>query len=132
MSQSLLVTDGDCGFCQRSANWLIKHFPGDWQNQPSQNLNPMKLSEFGLDSNNVAKQVWYLVPKVNVPINSIEYKKFGGAKAVGKLLLDQPKFYIKPFAIFIFLPPFSFVANWCYLWVAKNRGRFGKSDSCES
>lgn len=138
---SLLVTDGDCGFCQNSAKWLERYFPGAWINQPSQKLN---LANFNLLNSEVEQQVWYLVPKkilkssktknqfVNDDVTSDTYQKYGGAKAVAKLLLDQPKKYIKPFALLAFLPLFDRVAQMVYLLVARNRGsisRFTKKNS---
>ena len=78
-SPSLLITDGDCEFCQLSAAWLIKNFPGNWLNQPSQNSN---LADLRLTKEEVAKQVWYLIPFENT------WKKYGGAKAIFKLLLQ--------------------------------------------
>ena len=138
---SLLVTDGDCGFCQNSAKWLERHFPGTWINQPSQKLN---LANFNLLKSEVEQQVWYLVPKkisktsktknqfVNDDLTNDTYQKYGGAKAVAKLLLDQPKKYIKPFALLAFLPLFDRVAQMVYLLVARNRGsisRFTKKNS---
>lgn len=111
---SLLTTDGDCTFCQRSASWLARHFPGEWINQPSQKSN---LSELGLTESEVAKQVWYLKQVGDLWI------KAGGAKAIAKLLLDQPKLYIKPFAYLMLVPGLSLVAQGVYLLVAKNRSR---------
>jgi len=113
-SPSLLITDGDCEFCQLSAAWLIKKFPGNWLNQPSQNSN---LADLGLTKEEVTKQVWYLIPIQNT------WEKYGGAKAIFKLLLQQPKIYIKPFAIFFLLPGPIHIAQAVYMWVTRNRAK---------
>ena len=110
----LLITDGECQFCQLSASWLARHFPGDWINQPSQKSD---LSELGLTKAQVDKQVWYLTYREGA------WQKSGGAKAIAKLLLDQPKRYIKPFALLMLTPGFSGIAQFSYLLVAKNRSK---------
>lgn len=110
----LLITDGECQFCQLSAAWLARHFPGEWINQPSQKTD---LSKLGLTKAQVNKQVWYLTFEDGIWI------KTGGAKAIGKLLLNQPKRFIKPFALLIFAPGFSHIAQLVYLLVAKNRSK---------
>lgn len=110
----LLITDGECEFCQLSATWLARHFPGEWINQPSQTAN---LSELGLTKAEVDKQVWYLILKNG------HWQKSGGAKAISKLLINQPKKYIKPFAYLMLAPGFAVYAQFVYLLVAKNRGK---------
>ena len=111
---SLIITDGDCEFCQLSAAWLQRNFPGDWINQPSQSAD---LDLLGLTKAEVAKQVWYLRPKAG------SWQKFGGAQAVFKLLLDQPKKYIKPIALLFLIPGPNWIAQAAYIWVTKNRHR---------
>lgn len=113
-SPSLLITDGDCEFCQLSALWLMHNFPGNWLNQPSQNSN---LDKLGLTNEEVAKQVWYLIPEENT------WKKYGGAKAIFKLLLQQPKIYIKPFAFFLMFPGPIHILQGVYMWVTRNRSK---------
>lgn len=111
---SLIITDGDCEFCQLSATWLQRNFPGDWINQPSQSAD---LELLGLTNAEIAKQVWYLRPKAG------SWQKYGGAKAVFKLLLDQPKNYIKPIAFLFLIPGPNWIAQASYIWVTKNRHR---------
>ena len=111
---ALLITDGDCEFCQLSAAWLSRNFPGNWSNQPSKNLD---INSLGLSQEDVAKQVWYLVPANN------SWLHYGGAEAVLRLLLQQPKLLIKPFAYLFTLPGFNFIAQTIYIWVTKNRHR---------
>lgn len=122
MQNSCLITDGDCGFCQRSANFLAKNFPGDWINLASQSIN---LADYGLTQFEADSQVWFVVPTAD------GFQKFGGAQAVGKLLLTQNKFYIKPLAALAFLPITSRIAKWIYQWIARNRQRFSPpTESC--
>ena len=113
-SKDLLVTDGECSFCQNAARWLAKKFPGNWENLPN---NTIDISEYGLTKTEADHQVWYLIP------NSNGYRKYGGAKAIAKLLLQQRKKWIKPFAILIFLPVISQISQVIYRLVANNRGK---------
>ncbi len=110
----LLITDGECGFCQLSAAWLARHFPGEWINQPSQKSD---LPQLGLTKAQVDKQVWYLT------FSDGNWIKSGGAKAISKLLIDQPKKYIKPIAYLMLAPGFSSIAQFVYWLVAKNRSK---------
>ena len=110
----LLITDGECSFCQLSAAWLARHFPGEWINQPSQKSD---LSQLGLTKAQVDKQVWYLT------FSGGTWSKSGGAKAIAKLLINQPKKYIKPIAYLMLVPGISAIAQFAYLLVAKNRSK---------
>ena len=115
--KKLLITDGDCEFCQLSAAWLRKHFDGDWVNQPNQNLD---LSKYGLTKFEVDKQLWFLIEDPNQPTG---WRKYGGAMAITRFMLKQPKLYIKPFATIFLLPGFKQLAQFIYLLIAKNRGK---------
>ena len=115
--KKLLITDGDCEFCQLSAAWLRRHFNGDWVNQQSQTL---ELEKFGLIKTEVDKQLWFLVEDSN---ETSGWRKYGGAMAITRFMLSQPKFYIKPFASLFLLPGLRHVAQLIYLAIAKNRGR---------
>ncbi len=121
--KTLLVTDGDCGFCQASATFLQKHFAGNWVNQPSQSFD---YTTVGLTAEDVAKQVWFVRDSGDVD------EKWGGAQAVAKLLLEQRRVWIKPLAVLAFVPGFREIAQWLYRVVSRNRGKLpGASSSCE-
>ncbi len=114
--QPQLVTDGNCGFCQNSAEWLQRHFPGDWVNAPHQS---MYLERIGITEGQANSKVWYITD------NGEQLKRYGGAQAVAKLLLDQPKSWIKPFAALGFVPVTKQIAELLYVLIAKNRQYFG-------
>ncbi|MEY3407545.1 MAG: DCC1-like thiol-disulfide oxidoreductase, partial [Actinomycetota bacterium] len=60
-----------------------------------------------------------------------EIQKWGGAQAVGKLLLIQPKLWIKPLAILAFVPVFKQIADVLYKLISRYRGRLpGATDAC--
>ena len=120
---ALLITDGDCGFCQNSAAILLRHFPGEWQNQPSQTVDYAK---YGLTEADVQSRVWFVQP------DGDSVRKWGGAAAVARLLLTQPKFWIKPLAALAFVPVFKQIADLLYKVISRNRGRLpGASATCE-
>lgn len=55
--QRQLVTDGNCAFCQASAEWLVRHFPGDWVNAPNQSID---LRLIGINEAEANSKVWYI------------------------------------------------------------------------
>ena len=114
-----LVTDGNCGFCQASATWLSKHFPGDWINTPNQTID---LQLIGISQEQAMSKVWYVTG------TGKEVKKYGGSQAVAKLLLEQPKKWIKPFALLAFVPLMKQIAVLLYFLIARNRKHLG---TCE-
>ena len=115
-----LVTDGNCGFCQASAKWLQRHFPGEWVNTPNQSID---LKHIGITELQANSKVWYVTG------SSEDLKRFSGSQAVAKLLLDQPKKWIKPLAALAFVPVTKQIAELLYVLIAKNRKHFG---TCES
>lgn len=120
---ALLITDGECGFCQNSAELLARYFAGDWLNQPSQNVDYKK---YGLTEQDVLDRVWF------IQFDGDSIRKWGGAQAVAKLLLSQPKFWIKPIAVLAFVPVFRQMADLLYKIISKNRGKLpGASAACE-
>ena len=117
---SQLVTDGKCGFCQASASWLQQHFPGDWTNTPNQSID---LSSIWISESQANSKVWYITQ------NGTHLKQYSGAQAVAKLLLEQPKIWIKPIAVFAFIPITKQLAELIYFFISKNRKYLG---TCEN
>lgn len=111
-----LVTDGDCGFCQASAQWLQRHFPGDWVNTPNQSID---LKPIGITEEQANSKVWYITG------TGEELKRYSGSQAVAKLLLDQPKKWIKPLAVLAFVPITKQIAEVLYVAISKNRKHIG-------
>ena len=115
-----LVTDGNCGFCQASAKWLLHHFPGDWVNTPNHSVD---LEAIGITEAEANSKVWYIGG------SGEHLKRYGGSQAVAKLLLDQPKAWIKPLAALAFVPIAKQIAELLYLLISKNRKYLG---TCET
>ena len=68
----------------------------------------------------VDKQLWFLIEDTSEPTG---WHKYGGAMAITRFMLAQPKFYVKPFASILLLPGFKQLAQFFYLLIAKNRGK---------
>ena len=115
-----LVTDGNCAFCQACAEWLLRHFPGDWVNTPNQFID---LKLIGISELQAESKVWYITG------NGEDLNRYSGSQAVAKLLLDQPKKWIKPLAVLAFLPITKQIADLIYFLISKNRKYFG---TCET
>ena len=121
-TKSLLVIDGDCGFCQTSAKYVAQKFPGDWVVVASQTLElePLKLSQ-----SDVERASWW------VESHHGEMRTYSGAQAFGALLLNHGGVSAAIGAL-AFIPPFSWVAHGLYILIAKNRGRLpGATDACQ-
>lgn len=115
MNQAILITDGECGFCQRSARKLENLVSNGWINRTSNSLE----DNFGLTSEQLAKSVWL------IEFHDTEIKRFSGAKAVGKVLRIRGGL-VGTVGWLTFIPPTSWVAAGLYRLVANNRNFFGK------
>lgn len=115
-----LVTDGNCAFCQASANWLLRHFPGEWVNTANQIID---LRLIGITERQANSKVWYITGDTE------NLMRFSGSQAIAKLLLDQPKIWIKPLAFLAFIPVTKQILELLYDAIAKNRRYLG---TCES
>ena len=94
----------------------MRHFPGDWVNTPNQSID---LNLVGLTEEQANSRVWY------ASFSEAELKQYSGSQAVAKLLLDQPKVWIKPVAALAFLPITKQIAGILYLLISKNRKHIG-------
>lgn len=117
-----LITDADCGFCQRSAAWLLHHFPGDWENVPNTEENLVRVKVSREDSQ---KSVIWIRTDGNM------FEKCSGAAAVSKVISQRGGLFAA--AAIMRIPPFSWLAEAVYRLIARNRHRLpGASPSCEN
>ena len=70
----LLVYDGQCGFCIRSARWIKARLPEDAQVEPWQAL---EVDELGLSQPDVEAAVWWVDDRGSPP------RRGRGADAIG-------------------------------------------------
>lgn len=103
----LLIYDGDCGFCYKSAK-LIQRLTAvtiePWQGIPEQ------MAALGLTDEDGMTQVWY-VDKSG--------KLTGGAEAANAVM--RQKWWFAPFSYLYYLPLMRQLQDAGYRWVARNR-----------
>lgn len=121
--KKILIYDGDCQFCRLSLDFGIRtlsRFPKFVAYQR------VDTATYGLSEKDVSSQIWI------VDTISTQQKPLGGHLAIAHILLDQPEFYWRWLGFLMKTPPFSFVADVAYKWVARNRHRLpGASKACK-
>lgn len=76
-SDALLIFDGDCGFCTRSAAWIAKSWRRDARSIAWQHLGSSRLGELGLSPASCSEAAWWVEPDGTL---------FKGHRAIGKAL----------------------------------------------
>jgi len=115
--RSLLIYDGDCGFCTSSANWFAKFLGAD-SIAPWQSLD---LHALGLTADQVMTAAWWV---------DADGQLHRGHLGVAHALMSVGGIMgIAGRAISV--PPLSWVAAPVYGLIAKNRYRMpGSTDAC--
>ena len=113
-----LLYDADCGFCTRSAHWVVPLgcdvTPVPWQ--------AYDLAEVGLTPARANEQV-HLV---------LDGRLWGGHEAVGFALLTSRRLPVRLLGRLILARPVRPVAAGAYTWVAAHRHRMpGGTPACE-
>lgn len=122
-TNQVLIYDGDCKFCQLSLEFGIRHLPTFPKYVAFQKIDPAK---FGLTLEQVKTQIW-IASEAPSPVNPR-----GGHLAASVILQMQKNPFLRLLGWFIKTPPTSFLADWVYRWVAKNRHRLpGGSRQCK-
>lgn len=109
----LLVYDGECGFCVRSARWIAARLPPDARVEPWQSL---ELEELGLSQPDVEAAVWWIDRDGGSP------RRARGAEAIGWSLLAVAGAW-GIIGRLIVHPPLCWLARPIYALVAANRHR---------
>ena len=109
----LLVYDGQCGFCVRSARWIEARLPAEARVEPWQSLN---LEDLGLSRQQVEAAVWWLEDGTSRP------GRWSGAEAIGRALVAAGGPW-RVCGLLIVHPPLSWLARPVYAMVAANRHR---------
>ena len=119
MNQNLLIYDGDCGFCFKSARLAQKWRNGRvtiaaWQDVPE------TMQDLGLTDEDGMTQVWFVDGSGRLS---------GGAEAVNAVLREV--WWARPFTWLYHLPFMAWLEEKVYRWVAANRGRLpGSTPQC--
>jgi predicted DCC family thiol-disulfide oxidoreductase YuxK len=117
----LLIYDGDCGFCQKSARLARTWSNGRitiaaWQDIPQQ------MQDLGLTDADGMEQVWCVDENGRLT---------GGAAAVNSVLAGI--WWARPFTWLYRLPLVQQLEDKVYRWVAENRTRLpGGTPQCRS
>jgi predicted DCC family thiol-disulfide oxidoreductase YuxK len=118
----VLVFDGGCGFCTRSANWIERRLPASAgaSVQPWQRLD---LHALDLSAKDVARYAWWVeaghIRRRGHHAIAAALRAVGGAWGVVGRVID--------------IPPVSWLAAGAYRLVASNRHRlrrFGTTPAC--
>ena len=112
---SILITDGNCAFCQRTAIKLARIVPAGWINVPNTEL----ADSYGLTQEQLSHSVWL------IEYPDAEAVRYSGAKAVGKLLRIRGGLW-GILGWLTFIPPASWIAAGMYRLVANNRKFFSR------
>lgn len=110
---TLLIFDGDCGFCTSSVRWLRRVLPAMPDAAPYQWT---ALDEYGLSEADASSKVWLVVRD-----RSGRNRRLGGHLAVAGLLTHQPVAALRLLGHLMTLPPISWVAAAGYALVARYR-----------
>ncbi len=119
---STLIYDGECGFCQRAAQWLIRRSPhADYRLIGSQELSDEELVTMGLNRHDVESALWW------VDVNTIA----AGAPAIAAVL-GRGSFPLPILDAVLSLPAVRPVAALLYRIVARYRHLLpGATQSCD-
>lgn len=112
---AILITDGNCAFCQRTAKKLARIVPVGWVNVPSTELT----DTYGLTQEQLEHSVWLIEQPDTDPM------RCSGAKAVGKVLRIRGGLW-GCLGWLTFIPPTSWIAAGMYRLVANNRKFFSR------
>ncbi len=117
-AQGLLVHDGDCAFCTRTATWVARRAGRRATVAPWAELD---LAALGLTQDQVLTEVWWVDP---------DGRTVGGHRAVARALraVGGPWWVL---GTVLALPPLGPIARPAYALVARHRHRLpGGTDAC--
>ena len=116
---SILIFDGDCGFCTTTANFIVKNSSANIDAKPYQWA---KLADFGLTEKEAAAKVQLVS----------DGKIYAGHHCMAKLLLLQPNILLKLVGALMVLPGLDSISAKVYEWIAANRQKLpGGTPDCK-
>lgn len=119
MTSSLLVYDGDCGFCTKSAKFAEAGLPSDVRVEPWQALD---LDELGLTEHDVTTAAWWF---------DADGRKYRGSHAAAEVLVASRSRVRRVLGHVMRIPPISWIAVAVYAVVARYRYKLpGSTDAC--
>jgi predicted DCC family thiol-disulfide oxidoreductase YuxK len=114
----VLIYDGDCGICNRSADWARAHLPAPTKVVPWQSIDD--LSALGLTQGDVETAAYWVdddgALRRGEAAVAAALRQAGGGWRLAGVALDAP--VVRP------------LARRAYYWVAANRHRLSRQGSC--
>ncbi len=121
-TNSVLIYDGDCKFCQLSLEFGIRHMKIFPSYVAFQRIDP---ADFGLTQAQVRSEIWL------VETSPQEVTRLGGHLAASKILEMQTNPLYRLAGFLMKKWPTSWLAKHVYRWVALNRHRLpGGTKAC--
>jgi predicted DCC family thiol-disulfide oxidoreductase YuxK len=117
--ESMLIYDGDCGFCQRTLNAMQKRLTRWPRTAPYQRLD---LDQYGVRSRDAARAMLWVEPGMPPLV---------GAAAFARLFREQPQLRWRTLGRTMDLPGISHLAGSVYRTVARHRHRLFGGSACE-
>ena len=118
--ESVLIYDGDCGFCQRTLDAMKKRLATWPRTVPYQRLN---LDQHGVGSQDAARAMLWVEPGM---------PPLAGAAAFAQLFRDQPQLRWRTLGRMMALPGISHFAAIVYRTVSRHRHRLlGGTSECK-
>jgi alpha-1,6-mannosyltransferase len=116
--QPVLIYDGDCAFCTRSARVIERWIPTNAKIEPWQFAD---LAALGTDESRAQDEVLWI---------DVDGQVYGGAQAVARLLVGAGGAWVVAGTL-MRVPPISWIAHVVYRVVAANRYRLpGGTPAC--
>lgn len=120
LSDTVIVYDGDCAFCELWVGRMKRWLPVTPKTVTSQLID---LDGVGLTDDDVSNYAWLITPT----------KHIAGGSILAELLVHQPRFGLRLAGHILKLWPLDAIANAVYRVVARNRHRLpGSTPACES
>lgn len=106
--------DGSCGFCERSARWIVSKWPpsAEFAARPWQELGATRLAALGLSVDDVTRAAWWVE----------DDRRAGGHLAVARSLIAAGGRW-GALGRLLEVPPVRWLAAIGYRMVTANRGR---------
>lgn len=128
---TLVIYDGDCGFCSRALYWLQSRAPRI-EAQAFQRLSVEDLASYALCRADVETAVWFLEShSATLPRGGKYDKKTSGGIACARALKYTTARKWQIFGGILLLPGVKQIIRGVYPLIARNRHRLpGASDAC--
>ena len=120
---AILLFDGTCGICTRTAYWLRAHDPGR-RILVRPNQMPGLIDRYGLSREQVDRSAWL------IEADGTRHEGAAAVNRMGHIIGGRWAWLVAPYA----LPPVRWVEERLYRWIADNRhrlARWGVTPECE-